>query len=101
LERETVVFFPLTWTIVHPIDEKSPLRGITQDDLIASESEFLILLNGFDETFSQTVHTRSSYRAEELVWGARFRSIFNPPRKDGTVSVDVRKLHDIERVLLD
>lgn len=101
LERDGVVFFPLTWTVVHPIDEKSPLRGVSAADLIASEAEFLILLNGFDETFSQTVHTRSSYRAEEVVWGARFGSIFNPPRADGTLSVNVRKLHDIEPVPLD
>jgi inward rectifier potassium channel len=98
LERDNVVFFPLTWTVVHPIDEKSPLHGITQQDLIDSEAEFLILLNGFDETFSQTVHTRSSYVAEEVVWGAKFRSIFNPPKPDGTLSVDIRKMHDVEKL---
>jgi inward rectifier potassium channel len=101
LERDTVVFFPLTWTIVHPIDEKSPLHGMTERDLLACDSEFLVMLNGFDETFSQTVHTRSSYRGDEVVWGARFKSIFNPPRPDGTLSVDIRKLHDHERVPLD
>jgi len=101
LERETVIFFPLTWTIVHPIDEKSPLYGMTERDLLGCDSEFLVMLNGFDETFSQTVHTRSSYRGDEVVWGARFKSIFNPPREDGTLSVDIRKLHDIDRVPLD
>lgn len=100
LEREGVVFFPLAWTIVHPIDATSPLFGLDADALRAQDGEFLILLNGFDETFSQTVHTRSSYKAEEVVWGARFSSIFNPPREDGTISVDIRKLHDIERVPL-
>jgi inward rectifier potassium channel len=98
LERDNVVFFPLTWTIVHPIDEKSPLRGVTHEDLVSRDAEFLILLNGFDETFSQTVHTRSSYVAEEIVWGAKFGSIFNPPKPDGTLSVDIRKMHDVERV---
>ncbi|HEY2325092.1 MAG TPA: ion channel, partial [Thermoanaerobaculia bacterium] len=80
LERENVIFFPLTWTIVHPIDENSPLHGMTERDLQACDSEFLVMLNGFDETFSQTVHTRSSYRGDEVVWGARFKSIFNPPK---------------------
>ena len=101
LERETVIFFPLTWTIVHPIDEKSPLHGMTERDLLGCDSEFLVMLNGFDETFSQTVHTRSSYRGDEVVWGARFKSIFNPPKADGTLSVDIRKLHDLDRVPLD
>jgi inward rectifier potassium channel len=100
LERERVVFFPLTWTVVHPIDEQSPLFGKSEEDLRAVDGEFLILLNAFDETFSQTVHTRSSYRAEEVLWGAKFRSVFNPPDEDGTISVDIRKLHDVERVTL-
>ena len=96
LERESVVFFPLAWTIVHPIDAESPLRHWTAEDLMDCDAEFLILLNGFDETFSQTVHTRSSYAASEVVWGARFRSMFNPPEEDGTITVDIRKLHEIE-----
>lgn len=100
LERERVVFFPATWTVVHPIDEKSPLWGWTEEDLRGCDVEFLVLLNGFDETFSQNVHTRSSYKGAEVVWGARFRSTFNPPRPDGTVSVDIRKLDEIDRVPL-
>ena len=98
LERDRVVFFPLAWTIVHPIDGDSPLRGWRSEDLVECDVEFLILLNGFEETFSQTVHARSSYRADEIVWGARFASMFNPTDEDGVLSVDIRKLHDIEAV---
>lgn len=100
LERERVSFFPLAWTIVHPIDRESPLFGMREQELRDCETEFLILLNGFDETFSQNVHTRSSYRGDEVVWGAKFKSMFNPAREDGTLSVDVQKLHEIERVAL-
>lgn len=96
LERGGVVFFPLSWTVVHPIDETSPLRGLTAADLRASDAEFLVLINGFDETFSQTVHTRTSYMEDEVVWGAKFRSMFNAPRRDGTISVDIRKLHEFD-----
>jgi inward rectifier potassium channel len=98
LERERVVFFPLAWTIVHPIDETSPLNTCSPDDLRKLDAELLILLNGFDETFSQTVHTRSSYKVDEIVWGAKFRNMFNPLDPDGTVSVDIRKLHEVEPV---
>lgn len=97
LERDRVALFPLSWTIVHPIDEKSPLREFRNSDAIrACDSEFLVLLNGFDETLAQMVHTRSSYKAEEVVFGARFKNIFNPPRPDGTISIDISKLHEIE-----
>jgi inward rectifier potassium channel len=97
LERERVVFFPLSWTIVHPIDEESPLRDWSGEELAGCDAEFLILLNGFDETFSQTVHARSSYKADEVIWGARFQGMFNAADEAGELSVDIRKLHDIER----
>ena len=100
LERESVVFFPLSWTIVHPIDDQSPLGDWTGEDLTECDAEFLILLNGFDETFSQTVHARSSYKASEIVWGARFRNMFNPLDEEGVISVDIRKLDEIEPVNL-
>lgn len=97
LERERVVFFPLAWTIVHPIDETSPLHGWAEEDLDAADGEFLVLLNGFDETFSQTVHTRSSYKSDEVVWGARFANMFNPIEDEGVVSVDIRRVHNLDR----
>ena len=100
LERDRVSFFPLSWTIVHPIDAESPLREMSESDMRDCDTEFLIMLTGFDETFSQNVHTRSSYRGDEVVWGARFRSMFNPARDDGALSIDVGKLHEFERVAL-
>ena len=76
LERQTVMFLPLTWTIVHPIDENSPLFGKTPDDLAAIEAEFLVLVKGFDDTFYQWLHSRRSYRYDHIVWGARFEPAF-------------------------
>jgi inward rectifier potassium channel len=96
LERERVVFFPLAWTIVHPIDERSPLRGLTHEDLVAREAEVLVLLSGLEETFSTTVHARTSYRPEDVMWHARFVTVFNPPRADGTLSIDIGRLHVVE-----
>ena len=99
LERDRVAFFPLAWTIVHPIDEFSPLRGVTAQSLRECGAEFLILLNGFDETFSQTVHTRSSYIGDEVVAGAKFRTMFEPG-DDSDLFVDVGKLHEYDHVPL-
>jgi inward rectifier potassium channel len=95
LERNKVTFFPLSWTIVHPIDQNSPLSGKTSDDLVRSEAEVLVLLSGIDETFAQTVLARSSYRAEEIVWNQRFRSIF-VQEQGKSLSVDISRLHEIE-----
>lgn len=98
LERDAVVFFSLSWTVVHPIDEQSPLYGKTERDVLDADGEFLILLTGIDETFSQTVHARTSYKADEIIWRARFADIYNPPTKTGSLTIDVRKLDSIELV---
>lgn len=97
LEREKVVFFPLSWTIVHPIDEQSPLYGLTAEDLRNTDAEFLVLLTAIDETFSQTVHTRSSYKFDELTWNARFINIFNN-LDNGKISIDTSRLHQVELI---
>jgi inward rectifier potassium channel len=97
LERNKVVFFPLSWTIVHPIDENSPLYGYDAKKLEEVEAEFLILLTGIDETFSQTVHTRSSYKASEIIWNVKFVNMFNR-HNDDELTIDIKKLHDIEKV---
>jgi inward rectifier potassium channel len=99
LERPGVLFFPLTWTLVHPIDEHSPMHGMTQQDLIDTQSEFLVLLTATEETFSQSVHTRTSYAADEIQWGARFGNIYVPDG-DGLVTVDLRKIDDVDAAAL-
>ena len=100
LERDRVAFFPLAWTVVHPIDKDSPLFGEKESTFRRCDAELLILINGFDETFSQTVHTRSSYKGDEMVWGAKFRSMFNPPGENGEISVDIRRLSEYDTVPL-
>ena len=95
LERDRVLFFPLTWTVVHPIDEKSPLYGKTREDLEGMQAEVMIMLQGFDETFGQTVHARYSYRYDEIVWGAKFAPAFEI-EQDGDLRLEVDKVGAIE-----
>jgi inward rectifier potassium channel len=96
LERTKVMFFPLSWTIVHPIDESSPMFALEHEDLVRTDAEFLILISGIDETFAQAVHARSSYKPEEVLVGKKFASMYNPVSPDGTISIDVSKLSDVE-----
>jgi len=83
----------LSWTVVHPIDKKSPLWNLSADDLRDKQAEVLILLKGFDETFGQTVHTRYSYRWDEIQWGARFTPAFQVSEA-GQLVLDVAKIGD-------
>ena len=97
LERAGVYFFPLTWTVVHPIDEASPLFRKTGPELAALQAEILILIKGFDDTFSQVVHARYSYRFDEIAWGARFAPAFYIS-SNGDVVVQVDKISEIEMI---
>jgi inward rectifier potassium channel len=89
LERPSIMLFPLTWTVVHPIDSESPLYGKTAAELEALQAEFMVLIKAWDETFGQTVHQRFSYRYSELVWGGKFTPAFGiDPAGDLQVHVD-------------
>ena len=94
LERDRVLFLPLTWTIVHPIDAESPLRGLTSDDFDRLEAEFLILIKGYDDTFSQTVLSRYSYRHEEVLWNRRFGPAFDVD-SNGDLYLDLQKVGEL------
>jgi inward rectifier potassium channel len=77
LERKKIFFLALTWTVVHPIDESSPLAGKSAADLERLQAEVLILIRGYDDSFTQVVNTRYSYRWEEIEWSARFAPAFD------------------------
>ena len=96
LERNQVTFFPLSWTVVHPITRSSPLWGLDGTDFIGTDAELLILLTATDETFAQQVHTRSSYKPTEIKCGAKFVSIYNPVNDGDPISIDIRKLSKTE-----
>ena len=98
LERKKVAIFPLSWTIVHPIDAESPLFGLTENDLRRADAEILVLLTATDETFAAVVHTRSSYKAGEIRFGSKFVSIYNEMSDGEPISIDIRKLSKIEKV---
>ena len=88
----TLNFFTLPWTIVHEVNESSPLYGKTPSDLENTDAEILILVKGFDDTFSQEVHARYSYRFEEIVWDATFLPATDTDYK-GEVILDMKQLH--------
>ncbi|MHB0964013.1 MAG: ion channel [Gemmatimonadaceae bacterium] len=98
LDRAEVTFFPLAWTIVHPITPASPLWGLDAAALLARDTEILLLLTGTDDTFATIVHARTSYKADEIDWDRRFNNIFNPPGADGVMSLDISRLDETQPV---
>jgi inward rectifier potassium channel len=99
LERNSILFFPLTWTVVHPITPTSPLFGKTAADLEAVQAEVMILLKGFDDSFGQMVQARYSYRFDEIVWGAKFSKAFEV-EENGDLLIEVDRVSATERAEL-
>lgn len=96
LERESILFMPLHWVIVHPITAASPLHGYSSDTLATTDPEIVCLITADDETFAQTVHAKTSYDNADLVWGARFRDMYLADTDH--VAIDLTRLHDFDRV---
>jgi inward rectifier potassium channel len=95
LERRKVSVLTLNWTIVHPLDENSPMFDMTKEALINSEAGFAVLLRAFDDTFSQTVHSRTQYQAHEIIWGAKFKPALDRD-EDGRIVLDLSKINEHE-----
>ncbi len=86
--------FMLTWQIMHPIDELSPLLGETPESLAAVEAQIIVVLKGLDETFAQTIHARAAYTPDQIVWGGRFVDIIGRD-EEGRGVIDYAHFHDI------
>jgi inward rectifier potassium channel len=88
LEYEKINMLALTWTLVHIINEESPVYNFTPEDFLSKDVEVFILITAYDDTFAQIVHSRSSYIGEEIVNNAKFKRAFYT-NEDGLTVLDV------------
>ncbi len=98
LERSKINLLPLTWTVVHPIDENSPLYGVKETDLNQRDAEFIILIKSITDTYFQTVYSRMSYKYSEMVWNAKFIPMRQKPHLDGSISINLNDIHTFEKM---
>jgi inward rectifier potassium channel len=92
--RSRTPLFALTWTIMHPIDAKSPLRGATHESLLGQRAEIIVVLSGTDDRYAQRVHARYAYAAEQVLWDKRFADILSLG-SSGRRVVDYQRFHDV------
>ena len=100
LEISKINSLALSWTIVHPINEKSPLHNFNHADMVNAKIEALVFVKAFDEVFSNTVVQRFSYIAPEVIWGAKFRMMYHADEKKKATVLDLDKLNDYEKIEL-
>ncbi len=98
LEIDRVNFLALSWTIVHPIDDKSPLFGLSIDELNKRDVEIIILIKGVNDTFSSSVYSRHSYKSSQFKENVRFIPLKQDVDNRGKVVVSVNDIHLHETV---
>jgi len=96
LELSKATTLVLNWTVVHPINEKSPFYKLSKEDILQSKAELLVYVKGYDEGFANTVISRSSYLPDELVFGARFVMMYEPGKEGNHTVLDHSKLNEFE-----
>lgn len=97
LERTNINMLTLSWTVVHPLEEDSVLFNLTSQDLIDADAEFIVMLKAFDDAFSQTVHSRTSYKANEVIFNSKFSQIINPD-ENGVLEIDISNVSNYQEI---
>lgn len=94
LQYDHIALFPLSWTLVHRIDDGSPLWGQTKASFADAEPEILVVVSATEEIANQGVHARSSYRASEVSFDERFAPMFEPIDDGQRIRLYVDRLSD-------
>ena len=95
LSRSHALSLTRSWSLLHPIDQESPLYGATTESLAEQEVELQVFLVGLDDTSMQTVHASHRYYARQILFGARHADVLTEA-EDGALILDLRKFHEVE-----
>ena len=98
LERSRVDSLPMNFTVVHPIDENSPLQGFTFEDMKAADMEVYVLIRAFDDVYSAIVQQRTSYTYDEIKFNAKFVPMYRESEDRNTTILELDKLNEYKKV---
>jgi inward rectifier potassium channel len=101
LELEKINSLSLSWTLVHPITEDSPLFQFTKDDFANNNGEIVVFVKTFDDMFSNNVAIRTSYTFEEVIYGAKFESMYTRSVDNSKTILNLDKLNSYDIVTLE
>jgi inward rectifier potassium channel len=91
LEADQIGMLILTWTIIHVINDESPLCTMSVKDLKDANAEIIVVIEGTDDMLGQPVYSRYSYKVENLIWNANYNNI-TTTEQDGSLTIDVSKI---------
>jgi inward rectifier potassium channel len=93
LEFTKVNALTLSWTVVHPINEDSPLYHYTKEDIANTVGEVIVFIKAFDDMFSNTVVARTSYTFKEIIYGVKYVPMYHRSNDGGKTILDLEKLN--------
>jgi inward rectifier potassium channel len=96
LEIEKINFLPYSWTIVHPLNEESPIATYNLSDYESMDVEFMVLFKAINDTVSQNVYSRYSYKHEQMIEDAKFLPMDQSVDKKGRVMIAVNEVSRFE-----
>ncbi len=97
LVRSQTPGFALSWLVLHPIDEQSPLYGMTPESMVETNCLILVMLSGIDETVAQVLHDRHTYAPQDILWNHRFIDLLHKT-PEGNRVIDYKHFHDAEPI---
>ena len=92
--RSRSPLFAYTWVVMHQINEESPFKDATTETLKRERTELVVVVSGLDEGFSQRIHARHVYTADDIVWNKRFADVLSV-RPDGRRQLDYRRFQEV------
>lgn len=101
LERTKVESMPMSWTVVHPINEQSPFHGFTEEDMKNADVELYVSLRGFDDVFSNYVQQRTSYTFNEILFRRKFIPMYRESEDGKTTILELQKLNIHQEIQVD
>ena len=100
LERSHVESLPMNWTVVHPINQDSPLLEYSWDDMKKSDLEIYVSVRGFDDVYSNVVQQRTSYTFNEILFDRKFVQMYRESSDGKTTIVELQRLHEHREIRL-
>lgn len=101
IEYKIINTLTMSWTIVHPINENSPLFGFAENDFLNRKGEIIVYIKAFDEMFSNIVVARTSYIFNEIVYGAKFELMYEHSKDNTKTIIHLDKLNSFEKISLN
>jgi len=95
LERAHLPIFPLFWTLMHVVDDRSPPHGYDATRAIEADAQVFVTVEAHDPTLATTVHDLHNYSAKEIRFGMRYSDAVTTA-SDGTPVLDLTRIGALE-----